>query len=161
MIWSSSQAVQFGIKYSNHRYMLTKGSADAAGFDLRAHIEPPAENQDRNWVDIAPGERRLIPTGVFLELPKHFHALVLPRSGNALKKGLTVLNAPGLIDSDYRGEVGVILINHNNIQVSITDGDCIAQLLVQPSLGFEWTLLKELSATARGEKGFGSTGLAG
>jgi dUTP pyrophosphatase len=154
-MFEMNHAAVFGIKYSDRRYLLTKGSAQAAAYDLRARIEPHA------GLCIEAGKRSLIPTGVFLELPKHFHALVLPRSGNALKKGLTVLNAPGLIDSDYRGEVGVILINHSDVDITIKDGDAIAQLLVQPSLGFEWTLLESLNETERGSKGFGSSGTAG
>lgn len=143
---------KFGVKYLDPKYALTKGSEHAAAYDLKARTI-------QHW--LAPGERQVIPTGVFLELPEGFHALVLPRSGNAAKKGLSVLNAPGLIDSDYRGEIGVILINLGKESVWIQDGDAIAQLLIQPTLQVPLTEITELSETDRGAKGFGSSGVVG
>jgi dUTP pyrophosphatase len=143
---------RFGVKYTDPKYTLTKGSKAAAAYDLKARTI-------QHW--LAPGERQVIPTGVFLELPEGFHALVLPRSGNAAKAGLTVLNAPGLIDEDYRGEIGVILINLGRESVWIQDGDKIAQLLIQPTLSVPLTEIQDLSETERGTKGFGSSGVVG
>lgn len=123
----------------------------AAGMDLQAHI-PEATR-------LKPMERRLIPTGIFLELPMGYEAQVRPRSGLAIKKGLTVLNAPGTIDSDYRGEVCVILINLSAEEVVIEPGDRIAQLVVSRYEMVHWEEQNELSPTERGVGGFGSTGM--
>lgn len=122
----------------------------SAGLDLRACIEAPYTLQ--------PLERTLIKTGLFLEIPEGFEAQVRPRSGLALKKGVTVLNAPGTIDADYRGEVGVILINLSKQPFVIEDGDRIAQLVFAKVAQAEWSLSDDLSNTERGEGGFGSTG---
>lgn len=150
---SSTSPFVFGVKYSDPKYKLTKGSEHAAAFDLKARTT--------SGIVLHPGERLTLRTGVFLELPEFYHALVLPRSGNASKRGLTVLNAPGLIDSDYRGEVCVILINHGDDNVVIEDGNAIAQLLVQPTLSFNLVELESLTETERGDKGFGSSGVVG
>lgn len=123
----------------------------AAGMDLQAHIPEP--------IRLKPMERRLIPTGIFLELPTGYEAQVRPRSGLAIKKGLTVLNAPGTIDSDYRGEVCVILINLSSEEVVIEPGDRIAQLVVSRHEVVCWEEHDELSPTLRGAGGFGSTGV--
>jgi dUTP pyrophosphatase len=122
----------------------------SAGLDLRACIDAPYTLQ--------PLERTLIKTGLFLEIPAGFEAQVRPRSGLALKKGITVLNAPGTIDADYRGEVGVILINLSKQPFVIEDGDRIAQLVFAKVTQAEWELTEDLSKTERGEGGFGSTG---
>ena len=126
------------------------GSRHAAGADLKAAVEEP--------MVLAPGERRLIPTGVRIELPEGFEAQVRPRSGLALKHGVTILNAPGTIDSDYRGEIGVILINHGKTGFEIGRGDRIAQLVISPVTTAEFVPILELNETARGAGGFGSTG---
>jgi len=125
----------------------TEGSA---GADLVAAV-----SEDKI---LAPGERALIPTGIKIALPAGFEAQVRPRSGLALKNGITTLNTPGTIDSDYRGEVGVILINLGQEPVSITRGMRIAQLIVAPVTRLEWQAVEALDATTRGEGGFGSTG---
>lgn len=123
----------------------------AAGMDIRAALVDP--------VHLAPGERKLIPTGLFIELPIGYEAQVRPRSGLALKQGITCLNAPGTIDADYRGEIGVILINHSNETQTIQPGDRIAQLVVQPVVSCSWVPVVELSDSTRGQGGFGHTGV--
>ena len=109
-------------------------------------------------VSLKPLERKLIPTGLFLELPLGFEAQVRPRSGLAFKKGLTVLNAPGTVDSDYRGEIGVMLINLSADAVEIMDGERVAQLVVAKHETIEWLEAAELNESERGAGGFGSTG---
>ncbi len=123
----------------------------SAGMDLRANINEA--------VTLQPLERALITTGLFLELPLGIEAQVRPRSGLSLKKGITVLNAPGTIDADYRGEVGVILVNLSNETYTVKDGERIAQLVISRHERAEWKLATELSETERGEGGFGSTGV--
>lgn len=127
-------------------------SLEAAGFDLSAAIPQDAP------VTLAPGQRALIPSGFALELPPGFEGQVRPRSGLALKHGVTVLNAPGTVDADYRGEVGVLLINLGQSAVIISRGDRIAQLVVSRFERIEGVESAELSGTSRGENGFGSSG---
>ncbi|AZI67213.1 dUTP diphosphatase [Kaistella daneshvariae] len=121
----------------------------SAGMDLYANIE---EN-----ITLKSLERKLIPTGLFLELPEGFEAQVRPRSGLALKHGITVLNSPGTIDADYRGEVGVILVNLSAEDFTIKDGDRIAQMVLAKYETAEWESADSLSETTRGAGGFGST----
>jgi dUTP pyrophosphatase len=130
-------------------------TAHAAGMDLRAAL-PEAEV----WI-LKPGQRRLVPTGLVLAIPPGFEGQVRPRSGLALRHGLTVLNAPGTIDADYRGEVQVLLVNHGDAPFELRRGERIAQLLVAPVAGWTWipeTSLEALGDTERGEGGYGSTG---
>ena len=122
----------------------------SAGMDLRAHLAAP--------VVLAPGARALVPTGLRLEIPAGFEGQVRPRSGLALKRGLTVLNAPGTIDADYRGDVGVILVNLSPEPQRIEHGDRIAQLVFAPVTRADWDEVGQLAASARGAGGFGSTG---
>lgn len=122
----------------------------SAGVDLRANIE--------ETVTLKPLERALIKTGLFLEIPENYEAQVRPRSGLAIKHGITVLNSPGTIDADYRGEVGVILINLSQSDFIIEDGDRIAQLVFSKVKQAKWIVVEELTETERGEGGFGSTG---
>ncbi|MFN3663656.1 dUTP diphosphatase [Yoonia sp.] len=124
----------------------------AAGADLRANFA------DRAAVDLAPGARALIPTGLRMEIPQGFEVQIRPRSGLALKQGLTLLNTPGTIDSDYRGPVGVIMINHGHETVTITHGMRIAQMVVAPVVQAGFVLVDSLSDSTRGSGGFGSTG---
>src|SRR6056297_258386 len=119
--------------------------------DLRANLESP--------ITLKPLERAIVPTGLFMELPIGFEAQVRPRSGLAAKKGITVLNAPGTIDADYRGEVGVILVNLSNEDFIIENGERIAQMVIAKHERAEWKTVEELSETLRGEGGFGSTGV--
>ena len=126
------------------------GTAHAAGMDLRANIDEA--------IELKPLERKLIPTGLFIELPVGFEAQIRPRSGLALKKGLSVLNSPGTIDADYRGEIGVILVNLSQETVVIEDGERICQMVVAKHETVEWERVDEVSATDRGAGGFGHTG---
>jgi dUTP pyrophosphatase len=122
----------------------------SAGMDLRASIDNP--------VVLKPLERGMIPTGLFMELPHGYEAQVRPRSGLAAKKGITVLNSPGTIDSDYRGEVRVILINLSNDPFIVEDGERIAQMVIAKHENITWAEVAELKETERGSGGFGSTG---
>ncbi|MDJ0608241.1 MAG: dUTP diphosphatase [Kiloniellales bacterium] len=126
-------------------------TAESAGMDLLAAVERDAV--------IEPGQRLLVPTGLAIALPSGYEAQVRPRSGLALKHGVTVLNAPGTIDADYRGEVGVILVNHGNAPFTVTRGSRIAQMVVAPVERAAWRRAEGLEPSARGTGGFGSTGL--
>ncbi len=126
-------------------------SASAAGADVKAHISEP--------LIIQPGERLLVPTGLRTEIPAGFEIQVRPRSGLALKEGITVLNTPGTIDADYRGEIKVILINLGKTAFTVTPGMRIAQIVVAPVVQGIFIPIETLSATVRGEGGFGHTGL--
>ena len=123
----------------------------SAGMDLRANIESP--------ITLKPLERTIVKTGLFIELPVGYEAQVRPRSGLAAKKGVTVLNAPGTIDADYRGEIGVILVNLSNDDFVVENGERVAQLVIAKHERATWVEAKELSETSRGEGGFGSTGV--
>lgn len=125
-------------------------TSQSAGMDLRANISDP--------VSIEPMGRALIPTGLFIALPEGYEAQVRPRSGLALKHGVTVLNSPGTIDADYRGEVCVILANLSDSTFTINDGDRIAQMVIARHERAEWVIVDELNATERGAGGFGHTG---
>ena len=122
----------------------------SAGMDLRAHLE--------NEIVLPPMERVIIPTGLFMELPVGYEAQVRPRSGLAAKHGLTVLNSPGTVDADYRGEIGVILVNLSNTAFTIKNGERIAQMVIAKHDRAEWEEVQSLSYTSRGTGGFGSTG---
>ena len=134
----------------SHHPLPAYATQGSSGLDLRAFIPTP--------VQLAPLERVLIPTGLHIAMPNHLEAQIRPRSGLAIKQGLTCLNTPGTIDADYRGEIKVILINlSNEIQV-IQDGDRIAQIVFQQVEKMEWQLVENLESTQRGEGGFGHTG---
>ena len=122
----------------------------SAGMDLRAHLE--------NDIVLPPMERVIIPTGLFMELPVGYEAQVRPRSGLAAKHGLTVLNSPGTVEADYRGEIGVILVNLSNTAFTIKNGERIAQMVIAKHDRAEWEEVQSLSDTSRGTGGFGSTG---
>ncbi len=126
------------------------GTEASAGVDLRANISEP--------VTLKPLERTLIKTGLFIELPIGYEAQVRPRSGLAYKNGVTVLNTPGTIDADYRGEIGVILVNLSNENFIVENGERVAQMVIAKHEQAEWNLVEELSDTERGAGGFGSTG---
>lgn len=128
----------------------TYATEKSAGMDLSAALEEA--------IEIGPGDRALIPTGLAIALPKDHEAQIRPRSGLALKHGITVLNAPGTIDADYRGEIKVILINHGKEPFTIERGMRIAQMVVEKFEHVNWDVVKDLDATDRGEGGFGSTG---
>lgn len=122
----------------------------SAGMDLRANLETP--------VTLGSLERAIIPTGLFIELPMGYEAQVRPRSGLAAKKGVSVLNAPGTIDADYRGEIGVILVNLSSEDFIVENGERIAQMVIAKHERAEWAEVETLSETGRGSGGFGSTG---
>lgn len=126
-------------------------SALAAGLDLRANLS--------DKIVIYPMERKLIPTGLFIALPQGHEAQIRPRSGLAIKYGITVLNSPGTIDSDYRGEIGVILINLSNEVFTVKNGDRIAQLIIAKHTSVVWEEAEQLEDSPRGSSGFGSTGI--
>lgn len=129
----------------------TYATAFSSGMDLRANL--------LDTIVLAAGERKLIPTGLYIELPQGYEAQVRPRSGLALKQGITCLNSPGTIDADYRGEIGVLLINLSGQEQVIQHGDRIAQLVIQPVVQCTWETVTELSDTQRGGGGFGHTGV--
>lgn len=134
-----------------HQPLPQYATAQSAGMDLRANIDEP--------VVLRPMERRLIPTGLHIALPPGYEAQVRPRSGLALKHGITVLNAPGTIDADYRGEIGVVLINLSNEEFTVNDGERIAQLVIARHETAEFVEVEVLSETERGEGGYGHTGV--
>lgn len=137
------------INKSNHE-LPNYATEASAGMDLRANL-----SESRI---IKPLERSIVPTGLFIELPIGYEAQVRPRSGLAAKNGITVLNAPGTIDADYRGEIGVILVNLSNTDFEIINGERIAQLVIAKHERAEWLAVDVLGETSRGEGGFGSTG---
>lgn len=122
----------------------------SAGMDLCANLEEP--------IMLKPLERKLVSTGLFIELPEGYEAQIRPRSGLAWKEGITVLNSPGTIDADYRGEIKVILVNLSHEMVQVNDGDRICQMVVHPVEQVEWVDVDALTETERGEGGFGHTG---
>ncbi len=123
----------------------------SAGMDLRANLQSP--------LTLQPLERAIVPTGLFIELPAGYEAQIRPRSGLAAKQGVTLLNAPGTIDADYRGEIGVILVNLSAEAVTLNDGERIAQMVIARHERITWVEADQLSVTERGAGGFGSTGL--
>lgn len=137
------------INTSNHQLPHYETLA-SAGMDLRANITEP--------ITLKSLERAIVPTGIFIELPVGYEAQVRPRSGLAAKKGITVLNAPGTVDADYRGEVGVILVNLSAENFTIENGERIAQMVIAKHERAEWVKVDSLSETDRGAGGFGSTG---
>ncbi len=126
-------------------------SDHAAGMDLCAALDDP--------VTLRPGERCIVPTGLAMAIPVGYEGQVRPRSGLAIRQGITMLNSPGTIDADYRGEIGVIAINHGSEDVTFRHGDRIAQLIIAPVVRAELNVVEELCETGRGEGGYGHTGL--
>ena len=136
---------------SSHHPMPSYATEHSAGMDVRANLESP--------VTLAPMQRVLVPTGLRIALPHGYECQIRPRSGMALKHGITVANAPGTIDADYRGEIGVILINLSSEPFVINDGERICQMVIAPYSRVEWEPAESLDATERGEGGFGHTGV--
>ncbi len=122
----------------------------SAGMDLRAYLTEA--------ITLPPGQRKLIPTGLFIELPEGYEAQIRPRSGLALKHGITVLNSPGTVDADYRGEIMVLLINLSDVPFAIENGERVAQMIVSPYQQVRWQTVDALADTRRGAGGYGSTG---
>lgn len=135
----------------SHHQLPEYATAQSAGVDLRANLDEP--------IVMKPMERRLIPTGLFISLPVGFEAQVRPRSGLAIKKGVTVLNTPGTIDADYRGEIGVILINLSQEDFTVNDGERIAQMVIARHEQAQWEQVETLDETERGAGGFGHSGV--
>ncbi len=134
-----------------HHPLPQYATEQSAGLDLRANLDSP--------VELKPLERKLIPTGLYMALPKGYEAQVRPRSGLAIKKGITVLNSPGTIDADYRGEICVILINLSDQPILINDGERIAQMVIARHEQAEWEQVDVLDETERGAGGFGHSGV--
>lgn len=134
----------------SHHALPQYATALSAGLDLRANLE--------EGITLQPMERRLVPTGLSIALPEGYEAQVRPRSGLALKHGITLLNTPGTIDADYRGEIGVIMVNLSDSPFNIADGDRIAQLVIARYEQAEWEAVEALDSTERGDGGFGHTG---
>lgn len=143
--------VQIKVVNRGHQQLPVYATPQSAGMDLRANIDAP--------ITLHPMERRLIPTGLHIALPEGYEAQVRPRSGLALKHGLTVLNSPGTIDADYRGEVGVLLINLSQEDFVINDGERIAQMVIARHEQADFVIVEELDKTERGEGGYGHTGV--
>lgn len=143
--------IQIKVVNRGHQQLPAYATPQSAGMDLRANIEEP--------IVLHPMERRLIPTGLHIALPEGYEAQVRPRSGLALKHGLTVLNSPGTIDADYRGEVGVLLINLSQEDFVINDGERIAQMVITKHEQVDFVMVEELDQTERGEGGYGHTGV--
>jgi dUTP pyrophosphatase len=143
--------MQIKIINKSHHELPNYETIASAGMDLRANISEP--------ITLKSLERTIVKTGLFIELPIGFEAQVRPRSGFAAKKGITVLNSPGTVDADYRGEIGVILVNLSTEDFIIENGERIAQLIIAKHERAEWLEVHELSETSRGEGGFGSTGV--
>lgn len=143
--------IQIKVVNKGHQPLPAYATPQSAGMDLRANLDGP--------VTLRPMERRIIPTGLHIALPAGFEAQVRPRSGLALKHGITVLNAPGTIDADYRGELGVLLINLSAEDFVINDGERIAQMVVARHETVAFSVVDELDETERGEGGYGHTGL--
>lgn len=134
----------------SHHPLPAYATAASAGLDLRANLDGP--------VTLKPLERRLIPTGLYIALPQGYEAQIRPRSGLALKHGISLLNTPGTIDADYRGEIGVILVNVSDEPFEVRDGERIAQMVIARYEQVEWEPAESLDATERGAGGFGHTG---
>ena len=147
----TTKMVEIKVVNRGHQPLPQYATAQSAGMDLRANIDEP--------IVLRPMERRLIPTGLFIALPEGYEAQVRPRSGLALKHGLTVLNAPGTIDADYRGEIGVVLINLSQEDFVINDGERIAQMVIARYEQADFQVVEELDETERGAGGYGHTGV--
>ena len=143
--------MQIKVVNKGHQPLPQYATSQSAGMDLRANLDEP--------ITLKPLERRLIPTGLYIALPAGYEAQVRPRSGLALKKGITVLNAPGTVDADYRGEVGVLLINLSQEDFVINDGERIAQMIIARHEQGEFLTVEVLDETERGAGGYGHTGL--
>ena len=136
---------------NSHHPLPQYSTPDSAGMDVRAYI--PAER-----ITLKPGERKLIPTGLHIQLPSGYECQIRPRSGLALKHGITIVNSPGTIDADYRGEIGVILMNCGSEDFVVNDGERICQMVIKEYTHVEWLATDELTDSERGEGGFGHTG---
>ncbi len=144
------QTISINIINTSSNVLPAYETSGSAGMDIRANLQEP--------VKLLPLQRALIPTGLFIELPDNYEAQIRPRSGLAIKHGITCLNSPGTIDSDYRGEIKIILVNISDKEHLIEHGDRIAQMIIQPVIKAEWIEVKILNESKRGVGGFGHTG---
>lgn len=144
--------LQVKIINKSHHPLPEYGTSESAGMDVRAYLPEGS-------VTLRPGQRALIPTGLYMQLPQGYECQIRPRSGLALKHGLTVLNTPGTIDADYRGEIGVILINLGEFDYEVKDGERICQMVVKTYAKVEWNPVETLDSTRRNAGGFGHTGI--
>ncbi|MBQ8565122.1 MAG: dUTP diphosphatase [Bacteroidaceae bacterium] len=144
-------SVQVSIINRSHHALPSYSTPLSAGMDIRANLDAP--------ITLQPGERKLIPTGLFIALPEGYEAQIRPRSGLAIKHGITVLNSPGTIDADYRGEIGIIIINHSDKAFVIEDGERVGQMVVARYERVAWEETDTLDETERGAGGFGHTGV--
>lgn len=142
--------IRVRVKNTSGNELPAYATALSAGVDLRAHLSAP--------ISLAPGQRYLVPTGLFIELPAGYEAQIRPRSGLALRHGIGLVNSPGTIDADYRGEIHVLLINLSQDPFTIENGERIAQMVVAPVTQITWELAEELTDSERGAGGFGHTG---
>lgn len=145
------ERIEVKIINRSHHPMPEYATTESAGMDVRAFLKTP--------VTLQPLERALIPTGLHIQLPAGYECQIRPRSGLALKRGITILNSPGTIDADYRGEIGVIVINLSNEAFVINDGERICQMVITNYTHVEWKAVEELDETKRGDGGFGHTGV--
>ena len=143
--------IEVKVVNKGHQPLPAYATPQSAGMDLRANLDEP--------VVLKPLERRLIPTGLYIALPEGYEAQVRPRSGLALKKGITVLNSPGTVDADYRGEVGVVLVNLSAEDFTVNDGERIAQMVIARHEQADFTIVEALDETERGAGGYGHTGV--
>lgn len=143
--------MEFKIVNKSHHPLPAYATPQSAGMDIRANIDSP--------IVIEPLQRVLVPTGLYIQLPDGYEAQLRPRSGLALKHGITLLNTPGTIDADYRGEIGVILVNLSTEQFVVNDGERICQMVINRYEHIDWTLTDSLDSSQRGEGGFGHTGI--
>ena len=143
--------IKIQVVNKGHQQLPAYATKQSAGMDLRANLDAP--------ITLHPMERRLIPTGLHIALPEGYEAQVRPRSGLALKHGLTVLNTPGTIDADYRGEIGVVLINLSTEDFVVNDGERIAQMVIARHEQGDFVVVEQLDETERGEGGYGHTGV--
>ena len=143
-------SINVQIVNKSHHPLPNYATIGSSGMDIRAFINTP--------IILQPFERNLIPTGLYISIPEHLEVQIRPRSGLAIKQGITCLNTPGTIDADYRGEIKVILINLSNTEQVISDGDRIAQMVFQTVEKANWVLVENLDNTQRGDGGFGHTG---
>ena len=148
---TEKMTIEVKVVNNGHQPLPAYATPQSAGMDLRANLDAP--------VTLLPMERRLIPTGLHIALPEGYEAQVRPRSGLALKHGITVINAPGTIDADYRGEVGVLLINLSQEPFTVNDGERIAQMIIARHEQADFELVEELDQTERGAGGYGHTGV--
>lgn len=143
--------IKIKIINKSHHHLPAYGTFEAAGMDVRAYLpEGP--------VTLKPMQRTLIPTGLYMQLPSGYECQIRPRSGLALRNGITILNSPGTVDADYRGEIGIILLNAGNEDFTINDGERICQMVIKEYTKVEWEPVEELDHTKRGDGAFGHTG---